>query len=45
MRKYSSPRNIETGQAPCEISNIENKAPQANNINPKIKKTVFEVLW
>ena len=27
------------------IRNIENRAPQPSNIKPKIKKTVFELLW
>ena len=41
---YSTPRNIDTGQAPCTIRKIENNDIQLINIIPKIKKTDLEQL-
>ena len=44
ISRYSAPRKIETGQAPCDIRSIENKELQLTNNTPKIKNINIEQL-
>jgi hypothetical protein len=44
ITRYSAPRNIETGHAPCAIRNKENRILQNIKIIPKIIKTNLELL-
>ena len=44
ITRYSAPRKIETGHAPCDMRNKEKIIPQSNKIIPKIIKTDLELL-